>query len=228
PATVPVQPVPATGGDKPLVGGAGSGAATGPAPAPPKVAPPPQDTAALDAANNKIKDLENTIKSLNEQKTRIEISTEKIDEVKAKLDEIKAKAEELKTNVEFWIIVKGFDESTAVLNQVKDAVTALITEATKIGTEFTKTFAVALQSAQTFVTQFKGIIDTLATTARAQGDRFVTEFAAGLSENRAAIAAAENMAREIRERFHQSPPKKGPLAAHGDAARYAGGRFVDA
>src|SRR5690606_13632313 len=69
PATVPVQPVPATGGDKPLVGGAGSGAATGPAPAPPKVAPPPQDTAALDAANNKIKDLENTIKSLNEQKT---------------------------------------------------------------------------------------------------------------------------------------------------------------
>ena len=232
PAKIPVQPEPAKGApaeQKPLIGGAGSGqrGAT-PPPAPPKVAPPPQDTAKLDEANAKIKELEATIKSLNEQKTRIEISTEKLDEVKSKIDEIKGEVEKLRTNVEFWIIVKGFDESTAVINQVKDAVTKLLEEAAKIDDEFAKSFGAALTAAQNFVTGFRGIIENLATSARLQGERFVTEFAAGLNENRAAVEAAERMAEEIRARFHQSPPKKGPLAAHGDAARYAGGRFVDA
>ena len=64
--------------------------------------------------------------------------------------------------------------------------------------------------------------------ASAQGSAFVDAFAAGLASNPAAIDAANKMAEDVKARFHQSPPKKGPLSAHGDAARYAGRQFVNA
>lgn len=65
---------------------------------------------------------------------------------------------------------------------------------------------------------------TLKTVSDA-GWKFVDAYAQGLSSNPAAIKAAEDMAEAIRRRFHQSPPKEGPLAAHGDAAVYAGQQF---
>lgn len=60
----------------------------------------------------------------------------------------------------------------------------------------------------------------------AAGKKFVDAYAAGLENNPKAIEAAEKLAEEVKKRFHQSPPKKGPLAAHGDAAKYGGEQFV--
>lgn len=196
---------------------------------PPKIAPPPADTAALDAANAKVKALEATIKALNEQKTRIEIDTTKLDEVKPKLDEIKAVVDAFGAqNVEFTIVAKGYDETVAVVNRVKESVTQLLGVVNQIPAKFQAAFAAAIAAANSFVAQFQAVMSSLAATASAQGSAFVDALAAGISSNGAAVAAAERMAGEIRARFHQSPPKKGPLAAHGDAAKYAGGAFVDA
>lgn len=223
PATVPVAPQ--TEGDRQR---ARRGTAPAAAPVAPQVAPPPQDTAKLDEANNKVKELEATIKSLNEQKANVEVSVDKVSETETKISELKTKLEELKTNVEFTIIAKGYDETVAVVSRVKDSVTQLLTEAGKIATTFQTAFQQAIGHANAFVTQFQTVMQNLASTAQAQGTAFVNALAAGIRDNPAAIQAAEELAKQIRERFHQSPPKKGPLSAHGDAAKYAGSEFVNA
>lgn len=69
----------------------------------------------------------------------------------------------------------------------------------------------------------------LANTAKEAGEaggKFVDAFANGLSSNDAAIRAAEVMAEDVLKRFHRSPPQKGPLALHGDAAKYGGKMFA--
>ena len=62
--------------------------------------------------------------------------------------------------------------------------------------------------------------------AKESGRKFVDAFANGLSSNDAAIRAAEVMAEDVLKRFHRSPPQKGPLALHGDAAKYGGKMFA--
>lgn len=220
PAEVAVAPTPAA----PAPGQAPAGQQA----EPPKVAPPPADTAALDAANKKVQELEATIKALNEQKTRVEVDTTKLDEIKPKLDEIKKVVDEFGTkNVEFTIIAKGYDETVAVVNRVKDSVTQLLAEVDRIPAKFQAAFTAAIAAVNNFKTQFDSVMNNLANNAGAQGSAFVSAFAAGMDSNSAAIDAANRMAEAIKARFHQSPPKKGPLSAHGDAAKYAGGAFVD-
>lgn len=69
--------------------------------------------------------------------------------------------------------------------------------------------------------------ENAADAARDSGSKFVEELARGMRDNRAAMDAAKDLAGGIKGWFHQSPPKYGPLAAHGDAAKYAGGKFVE-
>lgn len=80
-----------------------------------------------------------------------------------------------------------------------------------------------------FVDQYtKGItgaLDQLPPAGQDAGTKFVDALASGMDDNPAAIQAAERLAQEIRDRFHHSPPKKGPLASHGDAAVWAGQQF---
>lgn len=214
PAEIAVQPKPAPGQPN-APPGAPAGAPAAPA-APPA---PPVDTTQLDAANEKIKQLEETIKTLQTQKTAIEIDVAKLDEAKAKLDELKAKLDSFTAKpIETTIIIKGYDESIAVINRVKDAVQQFIAKAAEIPGPFVAAFG-AIQ----------GQLNALVSTAGAQGAAFVSALAAGITAaSGAAFQAAEALAAGIKARFHQSPPKKGPLSAHGDAARYAGGAFVDA
>lgn len=58
------------------------------------------------------------------------------------------------------------------------------------------------------------------------GSKFSSAIAAGIDSNPAAVEAAQRMAEKLRKQFHQSPPKEGPLSAHGDAAVYGGKMFV--
>jgi hypothetical protein len=85
------------------------------------------------------------------------------------------------------------------------------------------------QAAADFKTYAEGLSNTLAEqskNANSAGSKFAQAFADGLGSNDAAIRAAETMAEEVLKRFHRSPPQKGPLAKHGDAAKYGGGMFV--
>lgn len=59
------------------------------------------------------------------------------------------------------------------------------------------------------------------------GSKFVESLAAGIRDGGGvAVEEARNLAEKIKSQFHQSPPKEGPLSAHGDAAKYAGSQFV--
>jgi hypothetical protein len=85
------------------------------------------------------------------------------------------------------------------------------------------------QAESDFKTYAENLSNTLveqSKNANAAGSKFSQAFADGLGSNDAAIRAAETMAEEVLKRFHRSPPQKGPLSKHGDAAKYGGGMFV--
>ena len=82
------------------------------------------------------------------------------------------------------------------------------------------------------VAQSQELIDAvnsiLETGGEDAGKKFVDALATGIGKANAADKAANDLANSLIENFHQSPPKKGPLAAHGDAAKFAGAQFVQA
>lgn len=84
----------------------------------------------------------------------------------------------------------------------------------------------SLKEWQAYLDGIKSTSDAAASAAKDSGAKFVEEYARGIRENKAAQEAADVMAAQIKARFHQSPPKTGPLAAHGDAAKYGGKMFV--
>ena len=73
--------------------------------------------------------------------------------------------------------------------------------------------------------EIQGKFGEASNEANSAGKTFVDQYAAGIRNNPAAVNEANRMAEEILKRFHRSPPKKGPLAEHGDAALYAGQQF---
>ncbi|AZS12571.1 tail length tape measure protein [Mycobacterium phage DrLupo] len=193
PATVPVAP--------------GAPAPNVPAPQPPKVAPPPADQAALEDANKTIADLKRQIDELNNKPAKIQIDTATLSEVKTRLEEVKRVFNEGK--IEFTIIAKGYDETTAVVNQVKDAVTKLIEEVNKIAGAF-----------QTQLGQAQQHLNNFASGAKASGQAVGNDFAAGLNESFTGnvLPTLDRLLADFKARFPSSPPKKGPLA---------GRRYVD-
>lgn len=84
----------------------------------------------------------------------------------------------------------------------------------------------SLKQWQDYVAGIESEAEKAAAAASESGSKFVDAFAAGIDNNPAAKVAAERMAEEVLKRFHRSPPKAGPLAKHGDAAKYGGGMFV--
>jgi len=70
--------------------------------------------------------------------------------------------------------------------------------------------------------------DNMETAGKSAGEKFNEALGEGLENTNLAQKAAERLAEELKEKFHQSPPKSGPLSEHGDAIKYAGGKFVEA
>ena len=115
-------------------------------------------------------------------------------------------------------------DTEALAASTKVAIDAF--EAMRVAIE--EKLAAAKTAVETWANGIKSSLQSVVSGASAQGSAFVDAFAAGLASNPAAIDAANKMAEDVKARFHQSPPKKGPLSAHGDAARYAGRQFVNA
>lgn len=233
PAEVAVAP-------KPVAPPPGAAPQVGPIPAPESVvknapaAPAPKvDTTELDKANAEIKKLQDQLAALQATVVKPTIDPSlinQVSEIEAKIASLQTKVNEFSAkDVTFKIVVQGVDETVFVFNsQLPQAIQKTIQTAQQIAQAFQTAFSQAKAAADTFVAGVQSALANLVAGASAQGSAFVDAFAAGLSSNGAAIAAADKMAADIKARFHQSPPKKGPLSAHGDAARYAGGAFVDA
>lgn len=165
----------------------------------PQVAPAPADKAALDAANQTIADLKQQIEEINAGKLKIQVDTENLDGIKAKIDEIKSALGGDK--LEFTIIAKGYDETIAVLNRVKDSVTQLIEEVKKIET--------------TFGTVLTNVVNKLnSVNLHASGLKMMNDLAAGIREgiDSAVIPAVNSVMQAIKDRTPSSPPKRGPLS----------------
>lgn len=83
------------------------------------------------------------------------------------------------------------------------------------------------QGPKTFEEILTGPVDDAVGGANEQGKKFDQALADGIKENGGVVSKeAKALADELKSHFHQSPPKKGPLSAHGDAAKYAGQQFA--
>ena len=209
-----------------------------PAPVPPTMgqfptAPPPPAAPAslpnisgpIDEASGKVDELGGKMQNLFSNKdNRIEVNTDKLQEASTQIEAIsKTFAEKkLKADVE----VNGVEKLQEVSTKSQEISTSIGGMFTKlkeqIDTSVEESKAKIVELTDFIVSTF----NTAADAAQTAGSKFVDAFALGMALNPAAVNAANTMAAEIRARFHQSPPKKGPLAAHGDAALYGGKAFV--
>lgn len=236
PVKMPVQPTPPKaalpganpGEAKPQAAAAAPAAAAPPPPPPAKV-----DTTEIDAAKAKITELETQLKSLQATVIKPTIDPSLINqvtEIETKIASLQEKVNAFQANdIKFKIIAEGVNETVFVFtSQIPQAIETTKTAAQSIATVFVAAFGQVASAGTGAANQIKGAFDGLVAGASGQGSAFVDAFASGLSSNGAAVAAAQQMAANIKAQFHQSPPKKGPLSEHGDAAKYAGGAFVDA
>ena len=193
-------------------------------PVQPDVGLPVQLGPALNETSAKVDEIDGKMHNLVSRDNKITVNTEditKADEVivalKKKFDE-----NELKAKVSVEGVDKLNEASTAaqtittnvgnVFTTLKDQITEAVTNATEKIKELSSGVVTHLESA--------------ASEAKSAGSKFVEAFAQGMENNPRAIQAAADMAEKVLENFHRSPPKKGPLAQHGDAAKYGGKQFV--
>ena len=196
PSTIPVAPAPTPGQPAPQQ--------QGPAPAPPRVAPPPADQAALDNANKTIEDLKRQIDELNQTQAKIVVDTGTLDEVKSRLEEVRKIFQDGK--IEFWIIAKGYDETTAVVNQVKDAITGMLDEVKKISTTFDDE-----------LNKTRGKLDGFSGQLHGYGLQWMTDLARGVTDGTQILSDAIDTAIKtaiVDATAPGSPPKRGPLSGH--------------
>jgi len=202
-----------------------------PAPVPPTMgqfpapASLPSISAPIDEASGKVDELGGKMQNLFSNKdNRIEINTDNLQEASAQVEAIsKTFAEKkFKTDVE----VNGIDKLQEVSTKSQEITTS-------IGTMFTKLkeqIDTSVEESKAKITELANFViatfDSASETAKAAGSKFVDAFALGMGDNPAAINAARTMAENVLKQFHRSPPKEGPLAEHGDAARYGGKQFV--
>lgn len=182
-------------------------------------------TGSLDAASNKVDEVGGKLQNFAKNRPKIEVDDEKLNAVSTKIDEISLKFNEkkLKADVEVGGTEK-LDEIPAKAKTISEQMTGLFNG-------IKDKIAEALNAAQAKFDEFANAISSklqaITSSAQSQGSAFVDAFARGIAENTKAITEAENMAAAVKARFHNSPPKKGPLSDHGDAAVWAGKLFVE-
>jgi len=178
----------------------------------------------LDQTSQKVDEVSGKMDNLVSKEHKLTINTDQLQEVTTKVDELSAKFKEDK--LEAKVEVSGVEKFAEVTNTAKTFSDSL----KGVFSTFKDQIQAAVDQTLEKINQLsQGIVSTLDTAAAAakdSGSKFVDALAKGIETNPAAIRAAETLAGEIKKRFHQSPPKKGPLAAHGDAARYGGEMFV--
>lgn len=247
PTITPPQQAPPAPGQPPRPGQPPAPAPAAPAPPPvigtPPIAPtplpnqvPPTPTpqvivgapevvsAALDQIKTKMDEIDKFNPTIDFNLDLTQTAIDRLNEVKTKIDEIKKNITDDKIVIDIQVL--HVTESVYDLGRLQDKLNEVKGVVDGIAASFLAAFANAQTTVAGFLDGVQGKLDEFVAKGKDAGSKFVDALAQGLETNPAATQAAERMAQAIKDRFHQSPPKKGPLAAHGDAAKYAGGEFV--
>ena len=196
-----------------------------PAAAAPQPQAMPDITPNLDAASAKVDEVSGKMRNLLANKdNKIELNTEKLSEAQTRLDELNKKFTEKKITAD--VEVNGIEKVQEAANTAKTFSDNLVGVFAALKDQIDKAVQTSLEKIKGLSDGIIATMQTAADSAKSSGAKFVDALAEGIGSNPAAIQAAETLASEIKKRFHQSPPKKGPLATHGDAARYGGEMFV--
>lgn len=185
----------------------------------------PDISGSLDDASNKVDELGGKMQNLLANRdNKIELNTDRLQEASTQLDNIAKTFSEKKLKADVEVNgVEKLQEVSAKSQEITGSIGSLFTK-------LKEQILTSVEESKTKITELAGFIvttfDNASDAAKTAGSKFVDAFALGMALNPAAVNAANTMAAEIRARFHQSPPKKGPLAAHGDAALYGGKAFV--
>lgn len=178
----------------------------------------------LDDTKRKLEDVDGKLVALASVEHPLNIDSSKLEDVDKKVDELTQKLSENKIKAD--IEVNGADK----LDQTKDSAQGVIDKVNGLVTAFNDQVSAIVANIPKVVSSMAdGVIsqlDTLTESATTAGSKFVDAFADGMSNNPKAINAARALAEKVIAQYHQSPPKEGPLARHGDAASYAGKQFV--
>lgn len=186
---------------------------------------PPDISSELDKTSAKVDEVKGKMQSLLSSDNKITLNTDKLNEADTKLNQLKEQFNTMKLKAD--VEVNGTEKIDNVVGKTKE-----ITEKmTGLFSGLKEKINEAVENSKTKINEFStsviSALDSAATSAASAGSKFVDAFASGLGSNPAAVNAARDMAEEVLKNFHRSPPQKGPLAEHGDAARYSGGRFVE-
>jgi len=171
---------------------------------PPPVIPTPAAAAPevdqqVEKANRQIEELKQKIEELNNKNVIIDVEIKNLD----KFNEFHTKLGEL----------------SAKITEVFDGFTTKTTEAT--GASYLAIENFVNMAVQLFSSQEDSIYQS--------GRAFVEAFARGIRDNPAAYNELNTLLTALKAKLHNSPPKEGPLTAHGgDAVRFGGKMFVDA
>ena len=185
------------------------------------------DTSQLDAANAKIKELEDQINALNQQKAAPQVDTTQIDELKKKVDELvnSLSGKEIKIQV-------NMDSAEAVvqkLQQINAALSQSVMQWNAYQNSVGTVMGNIIASVQAMVNQVSSLFSGLAANAYASGSQVGNAFAEGLRSTIANVAgAASQVAQTVNDYIHgRSPTKKGPLSGQG-WSYYSGQKLVGA
>lgn len=198
-------------------------------PAAPQAAAPvaTPDTTQIDAAKQKIADLEAQIKTLSEQKAAPQVDTTQIDELKKKVDELvnSLSGKEIKIQV-------NMDSAEAVvqkLQQINAALSQSVMQWNAYQNSVGTVMGNIIASVQAMVNQVSSLFSGLAANAYASGSQVGNAFAEGLRSTIANVAgAASQVAQTVNDYIHgRSPTKKGPLSGQG-WSYYSGQKLVGA
>lgn len=155
---------------------------------------------------------------VDQYKKQLEDAEKQIDDLRNKVSELSDKE----------LLIKVSIEGKEAFDDLYQKITSIVTLANTVSAELYNAFKMTFDQLQQQA--LPGFIGGLEAGGRDAGEKFVAALAAGIdarNPGNIAVRAAEDLALEIRNRFHKSPPKKGPLSVHGDAAKWAGKKFSE-
>lgn len=181
-----------------LPGGHGAQGNAPPPVLPTPAAPAPEVDQQVEKAKREIEELKQKIEELNDKNVIIDVEIKNLE----KFNEFHTKLGELSTKI----------------TEVFDGFTAKTTEAT----------GASYLAIENFVNLAVELFGSQEDSIYQSGRAFVEAFARGIRDNPAAYNELNSLLTALKEKLHNSPPKEGPLTAHGDAVRFGGKMFVDA
>lgn len=154
---------------------------------------------------------------LDDQVTK---ANKEVEDLKNKIAELEDKEVIIKVTIE------GKDQFDDFYNKLNEIVTKLGNIFNDLNTTITTALGAAYIAIDEFLKTSTGRMDQETDNVYNSGKAFVDAFARGIRDNPAAYTEINTLLTKIKGNLHNSPPKWGPLAAHGDAARFGGTMFV--